>query len=93
MSRSKLYLKIKALTDKSIIEFIVNYKLRKEARIIIEEDVSMRQVMERIGIESQSYFTNAFKKEFGETPSAFAAKHKPGQRGGGKVPHPNDGEI
>ena len=79
MSRSKLYLKIKALTDKSIIEFIVNYKLRKAARIIIEEDVTMRQVMERIGIESQSYFTNAFKKEFGETPTVFAAKHKPGK--------------
>lgn len=79
MSRSKLYLKIKALTDKSIIEFILNYKLRRAARIIIEENVSMRQVMERIGIESQSYFTNAFKKEFGETPTAFAAKHKPGK--------------
>lgn len=76
MSRSKLYLKIKALTDKSIIEFILNYKLRKAARIIIEEDISMRHVMERIGIESQSYFTNAFKKEFGETPTVFAAKHK-----------------
>lgn len=79
MSRSKLYLKIKALTDKSIIEFILNYKLRKAARIIIEEDISMRQVMERIGIESQSYFTNAFKKEFGETPTVFAAKHKHGK--------------
>lgn len=77
MSRSKLYLKIKALTDKSIIEFILNYKLRKAARIIIEEDIPMRQVMERIGIESQSYFTNAFKKEFGETPTTFAGKHKP----------------
>jgi signal transduction histidine kinase/ligand-binding sensor domain-containing protein/DNA-binding response OmpR family regulator len=76
MSRSKLYLKIKALTDKSIIEFILNYKLKKAARIIIEENVSMRQVMERIGIESQSYFTNAFKKEFGETPTVFATKHK-----------------
>lgn len=76
MSRSKLYLKIKALTDKSIIEFILNYRLRKAARIIVEENISMRQVMERIGMESQSYFTNTFKKEFGETPSAFAARHR-----------------
>lgn len=76
MSRSKLYLKIKALTDKSIIEFILSYRLRKAARIIIEEDIPMRQVMEKIGIESQSYFTNSFKKEFGETPSSFATRHK-----------------
>uniref|UniRef100_UPI003217054E two-component regulator propeller domain-containing protein n=1 Tax=uncultured Draconibacterium sp. TaxID=1573823 RepID=UPI003217054E len=77
MSRSKLYRKIKAMTDKSIVEFILNYRLRKAARIIIEQDLSMRQVMEKVGIESQPYFTNAFKKEFGQTPTAFAQKHKP----------------
>ncbi len=77
MSRSKLYRKIKTMTDKSIVEFILNYRLRKAARIIIEEDLSMRQVMDKVGIESQPYFTNAFKKEFGQTPTAFAQKHKP----------------
>lgn len=76
MSRSKLYSKIKMLTDKSIVEFILNYRLRKAARLIIEQDMSMYQIMEEIGIKSQSYFTNSFKKEFGKTPSAFAAKHK-----------------
>ena len=72
MSRRKLYSKVKALTDKSIVEFILNYRMRKAARLIIEEDLSMRQVMERVGIKSQAYFTNAFKKEFNQTPSAFA---------------------
>ncbi|MDR0823794.1 MAG: response regulator [Prevotella sp.] len=76
MSRSKLYTKIKTLTDKSIVEFILSYRLRKAARLIIEEDMTMREVMSQIGIESQPYFTNAFKKEFGETPTSFAAKHK-----------------
>jgi AraC-like DNA-binding protein len=32
--------------------------------------------MDEIGIESQPYFSNAFKKEFGETPTAFAARHR-----------------
>jgi signal transduction histidine kinase/ligand-binding sensor domain-containing protein/DNA-binding response OmpR family regulator len=76
MSRSKLYSKIKMLTGKSIVEFALNYKLRKAARLIIEQDMSMLQVMEKIGIRSQSYFINVFKKEFGETPSAFSMKHK-----------------
>jgi signal transduction histidine kinase/ligand-binding sensor domain-containing protein/DNA-binding response OmpR family regulator len=76
MSRSKLYSKVKMLTGKSIVEFALNYKLRKAARLIIEEDMSMVQVMGKIGIRSQSYFINVFKKEFGETPSAFALKHK-----------------
>jgi AraC-like DNA-binding protein len=76
MSRSKLYSKVKMLTDKSIVEFILNYKMRKAARLIIEQDMPMYQVMEQTGIRSQSYFASAFKKEFGETPSAFAARHK-----------------
>lgn len=76
MSRSKLYRKVKTMTDMSIIEFILSYKLKKAARLLIEEDMTMREIMDQIGIESQPYFTNAFKKEYGETPTAFAAKHK-----------------
>lgn len=76
MSRSKLYKKVKGITGKSIVEFILNYRLRKAARLIIEEDLTMREVMIHIGIESQPYFTNAFKKEFGKTPTQFAAEYK-----------------
>lgn len=76
MSRSKLYKKIKGITGKSIVEFILNYRLRKAARLIIEQDMTMREVMMQIGIESQPYFTNAFKKEFGKTPTQFAAEYK-----------------
>lgn len=76
MSRSKLYTKVKSLTGKSVVEFVLNCRLRKAARLIIEENMTMREVMMQIGIESQAYFTNSFKKVFGETPTSFAAKHK-----------------
>lgn len=76
MSRSKLYTKVKSLTGKSIVEFILNQRLRKAARLLIEKDFSVRQVMDEVGIESQSYFTKVFKKEFGDTPAAFVARHK-----------------
>lgn len=76
MSRSKLYSKIKSLTNKSIIEFMTSYRLRVAARLIVEEDISVGEAMNKVGIESQSYFTRAFKKEFGDTPTSFIAKHK-----------------
>ena len=76
MSRSKLYTKVKSLTGKSVVEFVLNCRLRKAAKLIIEENMTMREVMMEIGIESQAYFTNSFKKVFGETPTSFAAKHK-----------------
>jgi len=76
MSRSKLYNKIKSITGNSIIEFIKSYRLRKAANLIIDTNLSMREIMIMIGIESQSYFSRSFKKEFGETPTSFGAKHK-----------------
>lgn len=79
MSRSKLYAKVKSLTDKSIVEFIRSYRLRKAATLLIEENLSIRETMERIGIESQSYFTRIFKNEFGMIPTAFIQKNKAGK--------------
>ncbi|MFV0541090.1 MAG: two-component regulator propeller domain-containing protein [Aestuariibaculum sp.] len=82
MSRSKLYNKIKGITGQSIIKFITNYRLRKAAHLIIEKDISMREVMTFVGLESQSYFSRMFKKEFGSTPTNFALQHKKGKTEG-----------
>lgn len=76
MSRSKLYNKVKGMTGKSVVEFVLNCRLRKAAKLIIEKDLTMREIMMEVGIESQAYFTNSFKKVFGETPTSFAKKHK-----------------
>ena len=64
------------MTGKSIVEFVLNYRIRKAARLIIEEDLTIREVMIEVGIESPSYFSKAFKKVLGETPTVFATKHK-----------------
>ncbi|MBC6111279.1 two-component regulator propeller domain-containing protein [Pedobacter fastidiosus] len=71
MSRTKLYQKIKSITGQSIGEFVRSARLRKAIEIMKTEDVLMTEVMYRIGIQTQSYFTKAFKKEFGVTPSNY----------------------
>lgn len=76
MSRSKLYTKIKALTGKSVVEFILSYRLRQAAKFLIESDMNIQQAMYAVGIESRSYFTKAFKKEFNMPPSQFLLKNK-----------------
>lgn len=71
MSRTKLYNKIQSLTGQPVGEFIRKIRLKRAAQIIVSEDVNIVEVMERVGIQSQSYFTKAFKKEFGKTPTKF----------------------
>jgi len=71
VSQSKLYKKIKDITGQSSNEFIRTIRLKKSMEIMTREDVSISEVMYRVGISSNSYFTTAFKKEFGITPSKF----------------------
>jgi AraC-like DNA-binding protein len=71
MSRTKLHQKIKSITGQSIGEFVRSARLRKAIEIMKTEDVLMTEVMYRIGIQTQSYFTKAFKKEFGVTPTGY----------------------
>jgi ligand-binding sensor domain-containing protein/signal transduction histidine kinase/DNA-binding response OmpR family regulator len=71
MSRTRLYEKIKSISRQSIGDFIRTIRLKKAVQIMTHEDVSLTEVMVRIGIQTQSYFTKAFKKEFGKTPTQF----------------------
>lgn len=71
ISRTKLYQKIKTISGQSIGEFIRTIRLRKAIEIMSHEDVLLTEVMYRVGIQTQSYFTKVFKKEFGKTPSQF----------------------
>ncbi|MEO5912551.1 MAG: two-component regulator propeller domain-containing protein [Pelobium sp.] len=71
MSRTSLYNKIKGLTGLSLVDFLRKIRLRKALDILLKEDVQISQVMYRVGIQSQSHFTRAFKKEFGKTPSQY----------------------
>jgi signal transduction histidine kinase/ligand-binding sensor domain-containing protein/DNA-binding response OmpR family regulator len=71
MSRTRLYQKIKGISQQSIGDFIRTRRLKKAVQIMTHEDVTLTEVMVRIGIQTQSYFTKAFKKEFGKTPTQF----------------------
>lgn len=73
MSRTKLYGKVKGITGQPIGEFTRLLRLKKAAKIMVAEDIPILEVMDRVGIQSQSYFIKQFKKEFGKTPSAFIA--------------------
>jgi len=79
MSKTKLYNKIKSITGQSIGEFVRTVRLRKAREIMMQEDTFITDVMFRVGIQTQSYFTRAFKKEFGKTPTQYIHETKQNQ--------------
>ncbi|WP_205511534.1 hybrid sensor histidine kinase/response regulator transcription factor [Longitalea arenae] len=76
MSRTKLHQMIKNITGQSISDFVRTVRLRKAVQIMTEEDVLITEVMYRVGMQTQSYFTKAFKKEYGKTPSQYLQELK-----------------
>jgi YesN/AraC family two-component response regulator len=71
ISRTKLYQKIKGISDQSVGEFIRTVRLKRAIQIMTHEDVSMNEVADRIGLQSNSNFSRAFKKEYGKSPLQF----------------------
>jgi signal transduction histidine kinase/ligand-binding sensor domain-containing protein/CheY-like chemotaxis protein len=71
VSRSKLYLKLKALTGQSTSEFIRSVRLKRAARLMENSGYSVKEVMYKTGFNTASYFSKCFRQQFGVVPSEY----------------------
>lgn len=69
MSSSKLYRKIKELTDLAPNEFIRTIRLKKSALLLKSKKYNVSEVTTLIGFKDPLYFSRCFKKQFGFPPS------------------------
>lgn len=73
MSRSNLYLKLKALTGESAVEFIRRIRFSYACKLLKEGKYNVSEVSTMIGF-SPSYFATSFKKYMGCLPSEYIKK-------------------
>ena len=71
MSRSSLYNKIKALTDRSPSDFIRQIRMKEAAILLKSKKYTISEVSDMMGYSDPKYFTDIFKKHYGMTPSAY----------------------
>jgi len=72
MSTSHFYRKLKELTGQPPNAYLRNFRLQKAAELLTaNKNLSAADVMFEIGIESKSYYSSAFKKTHGISPSEF----------------------
>ncbi|OHX64568.1 hybrid sensor histidine kinase/response regulator transcription factor [Flammeovirga pacifica] len=72
MSYVQFYRKFKALTGCNPNEYLREFRLKKAAEFLkSDKELSVNKVMYDVGFNSQSYFTKAFKKQYGITPAEF----------------------
>lgn len=64
----------KLATGKTPYEYLLSLRLEEAKRLLLTENYPMTQIAERCGFTGQSYFNYVFKKETGQTPSAYRRK-------------------
>lgn len=73
MSRMQLHRKLTSLTDHSATAFVRHQRLIR-AKQFLESGENVSQVAFMVGFGTPSYFTRAFKEEFGITPSQYQSE-------------------
>ena len=69
LSRSQVHRKIKALTGQSTSLYIRLIRLQKAKELLASEDLTISEVAYQVGFKSPVYFSQIFKKTFGESPT------------------------
>lgn len=71
LSRMQVYRKIKALTGKSVVEFIRMVRMKEAIKLMDTHRYTLAEIAFEVGFNSASYFTKRFKEEYGKTPSEY----------------------
>ncbi len=69
LSRMQLHRKLKAISNQSATEFVRYLRLQRAADLLAGRSASVSEVAYQVGFESLSYFTRAFREQFGTLPS------------------------
>ena len=71
ISSTQLFRKMKALTGESPGRFIQKIRLKKAKVLLQSTELNISEIAYEVGFTDPGYFSRAFNKEFGMSPSAF----------------------
>ena len=72
MSRTTLYSKFSHLSDVSVGDYVIRFRMVEASRLLSShKDMSIQEVADRVGFSSARYFSTAFKQSYGVTPTEY----------------------
>jgi AraC family transcriptional regulator of arabinose operon len=69
LSRSRLRHLFKAETGKTFAECLMQKRMERAQMLLEDTCLSVKQIMNQVGIADDSHFAHAFRKEYGAAPS------------------------
>ena len=71
MGRTSLYNKLKQTTGMGTSEYINSRRIQKAEDMLLNTNLSVSEISDRLGFTYQRYFSTLFKKMKGISPSQF----------------------
>ena len=71
MSRSTFSRRIKEVSDVKAIDFIKKAKLKFAAQLLLNGELSIKEIAWKVGYSDTKYFSRQFQQEFNCLPSKF----------------------
>ena len=76
MGRTIMYSKFKALTGMSPNNFIINFRLKHAANLLLhQKELSIAEISDLCGFNSPTYFGHCFKNYYKVTPQSYRKNH------------------
>lgn len=80
MSRSNFAQRFAACVGESPMHYLARCRILRAAQLLEAEQLSVTEAMQRVGYESESSFTKAFRRHLGCTPGAYRSPQRRGRR-------------
>lgn len=65
----------RAETNMSLTEYIIDCRIEKSKQLLLDTDMSIHDISDRLGFSSNSYFSYVFKKYTDATPQEYRKSH------------------
>lgn len=75
ISRITLHRTLKSNTGQSATSYISEIRLREAYALLVNQNIPIKEITQKVGYKDPKYFTRKFKAKFGATPSQIRAKH------------------
>ena len=72
---SKFRKDFKQITGLSPNQYFIEMKLERSKNLLLNEEMSCKEVAYSLGFDSQTYFTRVFRSHTGLTPQEFRDRH------------------
>lgn len=74
MSKTNLFMKLKAATGLSISLYVRRLKLSKGKQLLLSTDLTISEIAYQTGYNDPKYFTRVFSAEFGASPKEMRVR-------------------